>query len=59
VEDDGLGFVPAAVDRNRHFGLDLMRERVELAGGLLHVESTPEIGTRVSIRIPTEDLEGD
>jgi signal transduction histidine kinase len=53
VEDDGFGFVPAAVDRSKHFGLELIRERVELAGGLLQVDSTLGTGTSVSIRIPT------
>ena len=59
VEDDGLGFVPAVVDRNKHFGLELMRERVELAGGLLRVDSTLGTGTRVSIRIPTGSVDRD
>jgi len=54
VEDNGLGFEPEAVDGETHFGLKLMRERVELAGGLLHLDSSPGRGTRVVIRLPAE-----
>jgi signal transduction histidine kinase len=56
VEDDGCGFTPGDVDQARHFGLALMRERVELAGGILQVDSSPDTGTRVLARFPS-DLE--
>jgi signal transduction histidine kinase len=52
VEDDGCGFTPGAVDQARHFGLALMRERVELAGGILQLDSSPGKGTRVLARLP-------
>lgn len=52
VEDDGIGFTPATVDADRHFGLALMRERVELGGGILWVDSVPGSGTRVVARLP-------
>lgn len=52
VEDDGCGFTPGAVDQTRHFGLALMRERIELAGGILQVDSSPGKGTRVLARLP-------
>lgn len=49
VEDDGVGFDMDAVmaRRDAHHGLGLlsMRERAELAGGRLSVESTPGKGT--------------
>jgi signal transduction histidine kinase len=54
VEDDGCGFVPSSVDGNSHFGLAMMRERVELIGGILHVESSPGTGTRIIARLPLE-----
>jgi signal transduction histidine kinase len=56
VEDDGCGFSPGNVDQARHFGLALMRERVELAGGILQIDSSPGKGTRVLARLPS-DLE--
>jgi signal transduction histidine kinase len=54
VEDDGRGFEPLAVDRNSHFGLQLMRERVELAGGTFSLEASTQGGTRVIVTIPVE-----
>jgi signal transduction histidine kinase len=52
VSDDGSGFSPSSVDPSSHFGLALMRERVELGGGVLRVESSPGLGTTVVARLP-------
>ena len=52
VADDGIGFNPGLVDEGRHFGIALMRERVELASGVLQVDSSPGSGTRVVARLP-------
>jgi signal transduction histidine kinase len=57
VEDDGEGFSPSSVDQEQHFGLALMRERLELAGGILQVDSSPGMGTRVFARLPSVDPE--
>ena len=51
VEDDGAGFDPAAVPRDR-FGLVGMRERARLLGGTLAVESAPGAGTAIEAVIP-------
>jgi signal transduction histidine kinase len=51
VTDDGHGFDIRSVNQEEHFGLLLMRERAESAGGLLHVTSAPN-GTDVVARIP-------
>jgi signal transduction histidine kinase len=56
VEDDGCGFTPDAVDQAHHFGLALMRERVELAGGILQIDSSPGKGTRVLARLPAHQM---
>jgi signal transduction histidine kinase len=50
VRDDGAGFDPPAVARG--FGLVGMRERAELLGGTLLVESAPGSGTTVSATLP-------
>jgi len=55
VFDDGCGFDPAA--KRSGFGLVGMRERVELAGGELQIESKPGSGTRVSASLPLNDAE--
>ena len=39
VTDDGTGFAWPAVDGNRHFGLQIMKERIEAAGGAMFVDS--------------------
>jgi signal transduction histidine kinase len=50
VSDDGSGFDP---DTERTgFGLTGMRERVELVGGQLQIESKPGSGTRVAAMVP-------
>ncbi len=53
VEDEGKGFAPQEVAPDRQ-GLQGMRERVELVGGRLLVESAPGEGTRVQARLPLE-----
>jgi signal transduction histidine kinase len=60
VQDDGIGFIPAkylhAQEGLRGVGLLGMRERVELLGGTLTIDSTPGRGTRLRIEIPWKDL---
>jgi signal transduction histidine kinase len=56
IEDDGQGFDPAEIAPRpgdlRGLGLLGMRERVELFGGTVTIDSTPGRGTHVSIRVP-------
>jgi signal transduction histidine kinase len=51
IEDDGRGFDPGAATDG--FGLIGMRERAELAGGSLELQSTPGDGTTIVAVIPT------
>lgn len=51
VEDDGVGFDMKSREASGHFGLVGMRERAELAGGALKVESNKGKGTRVVLTI--------
>ncbi len=57
VEDDGTGFalqsVPQATAAG-HYGLLAMRQRAELAGGWLEIDTEPGRGTRVTAWIPEE-----
>jgi PAS domain S-box-containing protein len=55
VEDDGRGVDPAAEPASGRLGLIGMRERVQLLGGTLHVESGSGAGMTVRARIPFED----
>ncbi len=53
VRDDGRGFDPeAAIRAGRSRGLVGMRERAELLGGELRIESTPGEGATVTAVIP-------
>lgn len=53
IVDDGIGFdLVAAAHRKRSVGLLSMRERAELIGGSLQVQSTPEQGTAVTLLLP-------
>jgi signal transduction histidine kinase len=54
IEDNGRGFDPEIVDQDSHFGLQLMRERVELAGGSLYIQTDGLHGTRLTVKVPTE-----
>ena len=51
VEDWGIGFDPKKVPHER-YGLRGIRERVHLLGGQATVHSTPNQGTRISVRLP-------
>jgi signal transduction histidine kinase len=53
IWDDGIGFMPDRVDESSHFGLGLMRERVQMHGGTLGIGSKPGEGTHVSVELPT------
>lgn len=54
VSDDGVGFDARAVDRNSHFGLQLIAERVEAARGRVAIESRLGEGTTVAATLPPE-----
>jgi|GEM_PF-1782136 len=53
VEDDGVGFEP---DQQSGGGAGLvgMRERADLIGGTIEIDSEPGLGTHVRLRIPLE-----
>ena len=53
VSDNGCGFDPETVGEAA-YGLASMRERAGLIGAELHIESAPQDGTQVSLRVPIE-----
>ncbi len=55
VEDDGVGFVPALTVTEEQLGLFGMRERIEMLGGTLTIESSPGKGTTVKAEAPSHD----
>jgi signal transduction histidine kinase len=54
VSDDGIGFDPTIVDGESHFGLQLLAERVDAAGGILDVMSEPGVGTTIVVAVPID-----
>src|SRR5882757_2506779 len=54
VADDGRGF--AFAESERGLGIGGMRERALLVGGDLTIESRPDAGTTVRLRIPAESF---
>jgi signal transduction histidine kinase len=54
VEDDGVGFDPGRVDRDAHFGLQLIAERVEAGQGRVVIDSQLGRGTQVMAALPPE-----
>jgi PAS domain S-box-containing protein len=52
IEDDGIGFIPAEAIKGTRLGLNGMRERAEMLGGKLTVESIPGKGSTVLVEVP-------
>lgn len=60
IADDGIGFDVEAGSPEGHFGLTMMRERAQISGGSLTIESTPGEGSVVTAEFKTavmSDLE--
>lgn len=52
VSDEGMGFDASNTKSEGGFGLFSIRERLELLGGRLEIESSPGNGTRASLHVP-------
>ncbi|WP_347548783.1 sensor histidine kinase [Pseudalkalibacillus hwajinpoensis] len=57
IQDNGIGF-DVNVRKDQSFGLIGMKERVGLLNGTIDVQSTPNKGTYILIRIPILEQEG-
>ncbi len=57
IQDNGIGF-DVKVRKDQSFGLIGMKERVGLLNGTIQVQSTPNKGTYILIRIPIHEQEG-
>jgi signal transduction histidine kinase len=55
LEYDGIGFTPDNVAEQSHLGLFGMRERVEMLGGNLIIESSVGKGTTIHAEVPCEN----
>ncbi len=52
ISDNGLGFYPETVDERQHYGLSIMRERIESMGGEMELQSTVGLGTTITFTVP-------
>jgi signal transduction histidine kinase len=52
VEDDGIGFDPSSEPPAGHLGLVNLRQRAAAIGGTMDIDSSPDRGTRLRIRLP-------
>lgn len=54
IQDDGIGFDVEEVlaSMTNHYGLKIMKERVELLGGSLEIHSLKNEGTQIRILVP-------
>ncbi len=63
VSDEGVGFDPGELDLSRTsargFGLSSVSERLEVMGGMLHIDAAPGRGTRVTVRVPCQRVPGE
>ena len=55
IEDDGEGFEPSAVPQER-YGLVGINERARLLGGVMRLESSADLGTKIEVTVPLLDL---
>ena len=55
IEDNGVGFINTSPTVESHLGLFGMRERIEMLGGRLTIESTPGRGTMINAEVPFDD----
>lgn len=52
VEDNGRGFDAASIAEREGMGLKLIKDRVEMLGGHMDVDSAPGQGTRIAFDVP-------
>jgi signal transduction histidine kinase len=51
IQDDGIGFNPENIPTNGHFGITGLKERAQLVGGQLTIDSHPKVGTTIRLYI--------
>ncbi len=57
VSDNGCGIKPGDLDKHESFGIRGMRERCQQLKGNFHVSGDSDKGTKVTILIPTDNLD--
>lgn len=54
IEDNGKGFVDGEYEKDdqKHFGLSMIKERVEILGGEIKISSIINRGTKIMVKVP-------
>jgi NarL family two-component system sensor histidine kinase LiaS len=52
ITDNGTGFEVAATEGGSHYGLRIMKERIEKVGGSLVIDTAPGQGTQILMEVP-------
>jgi PAS domain S-box-containing protein len=55
ISDNGRGFDPNHIQSGDHYGIKFMRERAELLNGSLSIQSSPGMGTKITVHIPYKE----
>ncbi len=55
VEDDGVGFDTASIQKQGHLGLLGIQERAQMLAGVIQIESKPGGGTTLVVEVPRAD----
>lgn len=61
VRDNGKGFDPSHLEagsegeRDEHLGIRGIRERVELLGGRMVIDTSPDLGTAILVSFPLSE----
>jgi signal transduction histidine kinase len=56
IEDNGVGFDLKDVELGEHYGLQNMQKRAKEMQGQFVIQSTPEMGTTITILFPLENV---
>lgn len=59
IEDDGCGCSKKVLDKDKHFGIEIIKERVMLLSGKCEFKCSEGVGFKISIEIPINTIEGE
>jgi signal transduction histidine kinase len=56
ISDDGIGFNSENIDTDQHFGLEILRERMDKVCGQVSLSTAENSGTTVFVRVPKPSM---